>query len=67
MERFAPDREYTERAVRKYVAEGGKIDRGSTNRDKLVQWDSLIYSDSFNDTLDDFPGVNFPEGDILRF
>jgi len=67
MERFAPDREYTERAVRKYVAEGGKIDRGSTNRDKLVQWDSLIYSDSFNDTSDDFPGINFPPSEILRF
>ena len=67
MPSFNPNQLYLEKAIQEFMREGGKIDRGSANDEKRVQWDSLSYSDSFNDTSDDFPGVNFPPSEILRF
>ena len=67
MDRFNPNQLYLEKAIQEFMREGGKIHRGSTNDEKRVQWDSLSYSDSFNDTSDDFPGINFPPSEILRF
>ena len=67
MPRFQPNQLYLEKAIQEFMREGGKIGRGSTNGDKLVQWDSLSYSDDSHDTSDDFPGINFPPSEILRF